>query len=58
MERVAISYTDPKVDPGTLLFLEQIGTFSAANPVEIRGQGNPGGRHSACSASTRRRCSG
>jgi len=38
-----VSYSDAKVDPGTLLFLEQVGTFSAANPIEIRGQGNPGG---------------
>jgi YVTN family beta-propeller protein len=38
-----ISYTDAKVDPGTLFFLDPVGTFSAANPVEIRGQGNPGG---------------
>ena len=38
-----LSYSDPKVDSGTLLFLEKIGTFDAANPIEIRGQGNPGG---------------
>jgi len=30
---------DAKVDAGTLKFLENIGTFSAANPIEIRGQG-------------------
>ena len=24
-------------------FLDTVGTFSAANPIEIRGQGNPGG---------------
>jgi YVTN family beta-propeller protein len=38
-----ISYTDPKVDPGTLFFLDPVGTFDATNPIEIRGQGNPGG---------------
>jgi hypothetical protein len=34
-----VSYTDPKVDTGTLLFLENVGTFDPANPIEIRGQG-------------------
>ncbi len=38
-----ISYSDAKVDTGTLLFLDQVGTFNAASPIEIRGQGNPGG---------------
>jgi YVTN family beta-propeller protein len=38
-----ISYADSKVDPGTLFFLDPVGTFNAANPIEIRGQGNPGG---------------
>ena len=38
-----ISYKDAKVDTGTLTFLDTIGTFDAANPIEIRGQGNPGG---------------
>jgi len=31
------------VDTGTLKFLEIISTFDPANPIEIRGQGNPGG---------------
>ncbi len=31
------------VDTGTLKFLESIGTFNSSNPIEIRGQGNPGG---------------
>jgi len=34
-----VSYTDAKVDPGTLKFLENIGTFDAANPIEIRQNG-------------------
>src|SRR5262249_23309766 len=38
-----ITYTDPKVDTGTLRFLDPVGTFDATNPIEIRGQGNPGG---------------
>jgi len=37
-----ISYQDDKLDPGTLKFLEDIGTFNAANPIEIRGQAAPG----------------
>jgi YVTN family beta-propeller protein len=37
-----ISYKDAKLDPGTLKFLEDIGTFNAANPIEIRGQAVPG----------------
>jgi YVTN family beta-propeller protein len=35
----SVSYQDAKVDTGTLKFLEDIGTFNAANPIEIRGQG-------------------
>ena len=31
------------VDTGTLKFLEIISTFDPLNPIEIRGQGNPGG---------------
>ncbi|MGH8488646.1 MAG: hypothetical protein ACREXS_07250 [Gammaproteobacteria bacterium] len=34
-----ISYKDAKLDSGTLNFLEIIGTFDPANPIEIRGQG-------------------
>ncbi len=34
-----VSYADANVDTGTLNFLEKIGTFSAANPIEIRGAG-------------------
>jgi len=34
-----VSYTDAKVDTGTLTFLDNVGTFSLANPIEIRGQG-------------------
>ena len=34
-----VSYADPKVDTGTLLFLENIGTFLAASPIEIRQNG-------------------
>ena len=37
-----ISYQDATLDPGTLKFLEDIGTFNAANPIEIRGQAMPG----------------
>ncbi|MGH8533832.1 MAG: hypothetical protein ACREV1_14180, partial [Gammaproteobacteria bacterium] len=37
-----ISYKDIKLDSGTLKFLEDIGTFNAANPIEIRGQAAPG----------------
>ncbi len=37
-----ISYQDAKLDSGTLKFLEDIGTFNAANPIEIRGQAAPG----------------
>ncbi len=33
-----VKYQDPKVDPGTLKFLEDIGTFDPLNPIEIRGQ--------------------
>ena len=35
----AVSYQDAKVDTGVLKFLENIGTFSAANPIEIRQNG-------------------
>ncbi|MCI0666821.1 MAG: hypothetical protein L0Y38_06265 [Methylococcaceae bacterium] len=35
----SVSYRDPKVDPKTLQFLEIIGTFDPADPIEIRGQG-------------------
>jgi cytochrome c peroxidase len=44
-----VQYADSKVDPNPLKFLEDVGTFNAANPIEIRqnGQaplgGNPGG---------------
>ncbi len=37
----AASYIDPVVDSGTLLFLEAVGTFNAANAIEIRGAGTP-----------------
>ncbi len=33
-----ISYNDPKVDLGTLTFLDDVGTFDPLNPIEIRGQ--------------------
>jgi mono/diheme cytochrome c family protein len=33
-----VSYSDANVDPGTLTFLDDVGTFSLANPIEIRGQ--------------------
>ena len=36
------SYTDLRVDPDPLVFLEQnIGAFDPANPIEIRQNGNP-----------------
>lgn len=35
----SVSYADPKVDPGVLKFLEQVGTFNPANRIEIRGAG-------------------
>jgi mono/diheme cytochrome c family protein len=35
----AVQYEDPKVDPDPLKFLENIGTFNAANPIEIRQNG-------------------
>src|SRR5262249_30681339 len=38
-----ISYADAKVDSGRLFFLDVVGTFDATNPIEIRGQANPGG---------------
>ena len=31
-----VAYADKKVDSGTLRFLENIGTFNAANPIEVR----------------------
>jgi hypothetical protein len=31
-----VAYADAKVDSGTLKFLENVGTFNAANPIEIR----------------------
>jgi YVTN family beta-propeller protein len=34
-----VAYADPLVDSGTLSFLDDVGTFNAANPIEIRGQG-------------------
>ncbi|MDD5578991.1 MAG: beta-propeller fold lactonase family protein [Methylobacter sp.] len=35
----AVSYQDSKVDTGVLKFLENIGTFNAVNPIEIRQNG-------------------
>jgi YVTN family beta-propeller protein len=34
-----VSYRDPKVDPDVLKFLENVGTFNAANKIEIRQNG-------------------
>lgn len=34
-----VSYTDTKVDSGTLKFLDSINTFNATNPIEIRQNG-------------------
>jgi cytochrome c peroxidase len=34
-----VSYSDSKVDTGILKFLDDVGTFSLANSIEIRGQG-------------------
>jgi YVTN family beta-propeller protein len=34
-----VEYADLKVDPNPILFLEDIGTFDAANPIEIRQNG-------------------
>jgi hypothetical protein len=34
-----VSYRDPKVDPDILKFLENVGTFNAANKIEIRQNG-------------------
>lgn len=34
-----VSYTDSKVDSGTLTFLNDVGTFNAGNPIEIRQNG-------------------
>ncbi|MGH8582609.1 MAG: beta-propeller fold lactonase family protein [Gammaproteobacteria bacterium] len=49
----AVSYFAPVLDPSALQFIENIGTFSAVHPIEIRGAGatigqaplggNPGG---------------
>ncbi|MGQ0592404.1 MAG: hypothetical protein ACT4QB_07055, partial [Gammaproteobacteria bacterium] len=39
----AVSYTNTVLDPTTLQFVENIGTFIAANPIEIRGAGAPVG---------------
>ncbi|MGH8573225.1 MAG: c-type cytochrome, partial [Gammaproteobacteria bacterium] len=36
-----VTYQDPVLDSGTLRFLEVIGTFDAANAIEIRGAGAP-----------------
>jgi cytochrome c peroxidase len=36
-----VTYADPVLDSGTLRFLEIIGTFDPANPIEIRGVGAP-----------------
>jgi YVTN family beta-propeller protein len=33
----SVSYADAKVDPGVLKFLEDVGTFNPANPIEIGG---------------------
>lgn len=33
------SYSDPVVDPTPLQYLEGVGTFNAASPIEIRGAG-------------------
>jgi hypothetical protein len=35
----SVQYMDARVDPGTLKFLEPVGTFDPANPIEIRGAG-------------------
>jgi len=37
----AVSYANPVLDPTPLQFIENIGTFIAANPIEIRGAGAP-----------------
>ncbi len=34
-----VSYSDAKVDPSTLKFLDSVGTFNPANPIEIRQNG-------------------
>jgi YVTN family beta-propeller protein len=36
-----VQYLDLKVDPNPIKFLENIGTFAAANPIEIRQNGQP-----------------
>jgi cytochrome c peroxidase len=35
----SLSYADAVVDAATLFFLEDVGTFSAANPIEIKQNG-------------------
>lgn len=35
----SVSYRDPRVDPGVLTFLENVGTFDPANPIEVRQNG-------------------
>ena len=37
----AVSYTNAVLDPNPLQFIENIGTFIATNPIEIRGAGAP-----------------
>ena len=37
----AVSYTNTVLDPNPLQFIENIGTFIATNPIEIRGAGAP-----------------
>jgi YVTN family beta-propeller protein len=39
----AVSYTNAVLDPDPLQFIENIGTFIATNPIEIRGAGAPAG---------------
>ena len=40
----AVSYTNAVLDPNPLQFIENIGTFIATNPIEIRGAGAPASR--------------
>ncbi len=44
VENQVVKYQDPTLDTGILKFLEDIGTFNAANPIEIRGQGGAIGK--------------
>ena len=60
----AVSYTNTVLDPNPLQFIENIGTFIATNPIEIRGAGAPvlaagQGEHPGrpAEASTSPRCS-